>query len=179
MWGLRRLLVVVLVTAGVLAGAPAGAGPATTSDAHERAPMLGRLSIPAIGVNAGIIPTGVTRGGHLALGRSVRDVYRWRAGVQPGQRGSAVLAGHTWSQGHGVFDDLGRLRPGNIVVVGRNRFRVTRVRRITGMTRSAVAGLFSDRGKPRLVLITCGDRNDLTGVYRTRIIVNARLLPSR
>ena len=179
MWGLRRLLVGVLVAAAVLAGAPAGAGPVTTPDAGERALMLGRLSIPAIGVNAGIIPTGVTRGGHLALGHSVRDVYRWRAGVQPGQKGSAVLAGHTWSQGHGVFDDLGRLRPGNVVVVGRNRFRVTRVRRITGMTRSAVAGLFSDRGEPRLVLITCGDRNDLTGVYRTRIVVNARLLPSR
>ena len=42
-----------------------------------------------------------------------------------------------------------------------------------------MAALFSDRGKPRLVLITCGDRNDLTGVYRTRIIVNARLLPRR
>ena len=34
-------------------------------------------------------------------------------------------------------------------------------------------------GRPRLVLITCGDRNDRTGVYRTRIIVNARLLPRR
>ena len=63
--------------------------------------------------------------------------------------------------------------------MGRNRFEVTRVRRVSGMTRSAVAALFSDRGAPRLVLITCGDRNDLTGVYRTRIIVNARLLPSR
>jgi len=64
-------------------------------------------------------------------------------------------------------------------VVGKNRFRVTRVRKVTGMSRQAVAGLFSDRGKPRLVLITCGDRNDLTGVYRTRIIVRARLVPNR
>lgn len=182
--GLRRVLVVVLVAVAMLAGAPAGAGPATTYagssvGSSERSTALGRLSIPAIGVNAGIIPVGVTRSGHLAIGRSVRDVYRWRAGVQPGQQGSAVLAGHTWSKGPGVFDDLGRLRPGNLVVVGRNRFEVTRVRRVTGLKRAAVAGLFSDRGKPRLVLITCGDRNDLTGVYRTRIIVNARLLPAR
>ena len=68
-------------------------------------------------LNAGIIPVGVTRSGHLAIGRSVRDVYRWRAGVQPGQQGSAVLAGHTWSKGPGVFDNLGRLRPGNVVVL--------------------------------------------------------------
>jgi hypothetical protein len=29
------------------------------------------------------------------------------------------------------------------------------------------------------VLITCGDRNNLTGVYRTRIIVNAKLVRRR
>lgn len=171
---MRRWVVVVLATVAVLVAAPADARPVATSE-HDA--MLGRLSIPAIGVDAGIIPVGVTRAGHLAIGRSVRDVYRWRDGVVPGQRGSAVLAGHTWSRGAGVFDDLGRLRPGNRVVVGRNRFEVTRVRRVTGMTRDAVAALFSDRGSPRLVLITCGDRNDTTGVYRTRIIVNARLLP--
>jgi LPXTG-site transpeptidase (sortase) family protein len=176
---MRRLLVVVLTLAAVLVAAPAGARP----EAQERAPLaaaasLGRLSIPAIGVNAGIIAVGV-RGGHLAIGGSVRDVYRWRSGVQPGQQGSAVLAGHTWSKGPGVFDNLGSLRPGNLVVVGKNRFKVTRVRKVTGMSRQAVAGLFSDRGKPRLVLITCGDRNNLTGVYRTRIIVNAKLLPRR
>jgi sortase A len=180
MWGVRKVLVAVLATVAVLVAAPAGAGPEqASSGTGERSALLGRLSIPAIGVDAGIIPVGVTRAGHLAIGRSVRDVYRWRSGVQPGQQGSAVLAGHTWSQGPGVFDDLGRLRPGNRVVVGRNRFAVTRVRRVTGMTRASVAALFSDRGKARLVLITCGDRNDLTGVYRTRIVVNARLLPSR
>ena len=77
---------------------------AVGGDEHARAALLGRLWIPAIGVNAGIIPVGVTRSGQLAVGRSVREVYRWRDGVLPGQAGSAVLAGHTWSQGPGVFD---------------------------------------------------------------------------
>jgi LPXTG-site transpeptidase (sortase) family protein len=177
---MRRLLVVMLTLAAVLVTAPAGA----RAQAEERATSepraaLGRLSIPAIGVNAGIIAVGVTRAGHLAIGGSVRDVYRWRSGVQPGQQGSAVLAGHTWSKGPGVFDHLGRLRPGNVVLVGAHRFKVTRVRKVRGMSRQAVAGLFSDRGKPRLVLITCGDRNNLTGVYRTRIIVNAKLVRRR
>lgn len=173
---MRRLLVVLLALAAVLLSAPADARPRADARTSASTAALGRLSIPAIGVNAGIIPVGVTRTGHLAIGSSVRDVYRWRSGVQPGQQGSAVLAGHTWSKGPGVFDDLGRLRPGNLVVIGTNRFEVTRVRKVTGMSRQAVTELFSDRGKPRLVLITCGDRNDLTGVYRTRIIVNAKLL---
>ena len=48
------------------------------------------------------------------------------------------------------------------------------MRRVSGMTALGPSpGSSVDRGAPRLVLITCGDRNDLTGVYRTRIIVNA------
>lgn len=165
----------LLVLAAVLVAAPAGARPAAV-EARTTAASLGRLSIPAIGVNAGIIAVGVTRAGHLAIGNSVRDVYRWRHGVLPGQRGSAVLAGHTWSKGPGVFDNIGRLRPGNRIIVGKNRFTVTRVRKVTGLSREDVAALFSDLGPARLVLITCGDRNNLTGVYRTRIIVNAKMV---
>ena len=168
----------LVAVAAVLVCAPADARPAT--DERTSASAVGRLSIPAIGVDAGIIPVGVTRAGHLAIGRSVRDVYRWRDGVLPGQQGSAVLAGHTWSKGSGVFDRLGRLGIGDWVDVGANRFAVTRVRRVRDMSRSEVAALFSDRGEVRrLVLITCGDRTDTTGVYRTRIIVDARLLPRR
>ncbi len=176
---MRRLLVVLLTVAVVSVSAPAGAGRDVAPPARTAVAPLGRLSIPAIGADAGIIAVGVTRAGSLAIGDSVRDVYRWRAGVLPGQRGSAVLAGHTWSKGRGIFDGLGRLRPGHRVRVGQHRFEVVRVRRVTTMSRDAVARLFSDLGKPRLVLITCGDRDNLTGVYRTRIIVNARLLPRR
>lgn len=171
---MRSWLVMVLAVAALAVAAPAEARPA-----EARSVALGGLAIPAIGVNAGIIPVGVTRGGQLAVGGSVREVYRWRDGVVPGQRGSAVLAGHTWSKGPGVFDRLGRLRPGARIVVGRNRFEVTRVRRVSEMSRREVSALFSDRGKARLVLITCGDRDRATGVYRTRIIVNAALLPHR
>ena len=168
---------VLAAVVAVLVPAPADARPAVDERASTTA--LGRLSIPAIGVNAGIIPVGVTKAGELAIGRSVRDVYRWRDGVVPGQDGSAVLAGHTWSKGQGVFDRLGRLEVGDRVVVGRNRFQVTRVRRVTDMSRSEVAALFSDRGRARLVLITCGDRDNTTGVYRSRIIVDARMLTRR
>jgi LPXTG-site transpeptidase (sortase) family protein len=135
-----------------------------------------RLVIPAIGVDAGIIPVGTSSSGQLAVGTSVRSVYRWRYGVVAGRPGSAVLAGHTWSRGNGVFDRLGALRPGDRVRVGKVRFEVTRVRRVTRMAPKEVRELFSDRGEARLVLITCGDRNNATGVYRTRIIVNAKKL---
>lgn len=175
---MRRWAVVLLAMAAVAVASPADARPEEVTGRTAPA-ALGRLAIPAIGVNAGIVPVGVTRAGRLAIGGSVRDVYRWRDGVIPGQRGSAVLAGHTWSEGPGVFDDLGALEVGHRVVVGRNRFEVTQVRRVRAMSPHEVSQLFSDRGEARLVLITCGDRNNRTGVYRTRIIVNATLLPHR
>ncbi len=171
---MRSWLVTMLAIAAVTLAAPAHARPV-----DPRASALGGLAIPAIGVDAGIIPVGVTTDGKLAIGRSVSDVYRWRDGVVPGQLGSAVLAGHTWSQGQGIFDRLGSLRPGARIIVGRNRFEVTRVRRVREMSRREVSALFSDRGRARLVLVTCGDRDNVTGVYRTRIIVNAALLPHR
>lgn len=133
-----------------------------------------RLVIPSLGVNAGIIPVGVDRRGQLTVGTSVSSVYRWRYGVQAGQPGSAVLAGHTWSKGDGVFDQLGRLRAGDRVSVGTAAFVVTRTRRVTTLPPAEVRDLFSDRGPPRLVLITCGNRNNTTGIYRSRIIVDAR-----
>lgn len=174
---LATALVVALTgTAGATGSAqaaPVSTAAAAPSVIEERAPSR-RLVIPAIGVDAGIISVGVTRSGQLAVGRSVRAVYRWRHGVVAGQPGSAVLAGHTWSRGAGVFDRLGSLRRGDRVRVGRVRFEVTRVRRVERMAPDEVRGLFSDRGRPRLVLITCGDRNNVTGVYRTRIIVNAK-----
>ena len=156
--------------------APVSVAPSTSgtpAGTTERAPSR-RLVVPAIGVDAGIIPVGINRAHQLAIGTSVRSVYRWRHGVVAGQPGSAVLAGHTYSRGAGVFDRLGQLSRGDAVRVGTVSFRVTRVRRVSRMSREEVRRLFSDRGEPRLVLITCGDRNNLTGVYRTRIIVNAK-----
>jgi LPXTG-site transpeptidase (sortase) family protein len=177
-------MTLVITVGGVLPASPASARTAVVSTSGVVAsdiatprstPAAGRrVVIPAIGVDAGIIPVGTTPSGGLAVGTSVRSVYRWRYGVVAGQPGSAVLAGHTWSRGPGVFDRLGSLRRGYLVRVGPVRFRVTRVRRVTKLSRAEVRGLYSDRGEPRLVLITCGNRNNTTGVYRTRIIVNAK-----
>lgn len=169
--GWRRLVVVVVAMLVAVLLAPAGQA-RSVEVTSQRTGV--RLTIPKIGVAARIVPVGVNRRGQLAVGRSAHDVYRWRHGVVPGRPGSAVLAGHTWSRGDGVFDRLGRLRRGDRIRVGKARFRVTRVRRVRSLTAAQVRNLYSDRGRARLVLITCGDRDDRTGVYRTRIIVRAR-----
>lgn len=165
------------------AGAAAGTGPTpaeagvvgpVADRAFEQAARIAPLRVPKLGIRgASIIPVGIDRGGHLAVGPSISAVYTWRDGPRPGQPGSAVIAGHTWSRGDGVFDDLATMKKGNRFSVGRANFKVTRVQRVRQMSGQQVRELFSDRGPSRVVLITCGDRSSVTGVYASRILVYA------
>lgn len=164
------------------AGAAVGAGPTRAdmggaSASAQRVAAVAPLRVPKLGIRgASIIPVGIDAGGRLAVGPSVRSVYTWRSGVRPGQPGSAVLAGHTWSRGAGVFDNLGDMAVRDRFSVGRARFKVTRVQRVRSMSSRQVRELFSDRGPARVVLITCGDRSAATGVYASRILVHATLV---
>lgn len=163
------------------AGAAEGTGPAraevgatSAGRTSERAWGIAPLRVPKLGIGgASILPVGIDGGGHLAVGPSVSAVYTWRDGPRPGQPGSAVIAGHTWSKGAGVFDDLARMRKGDRFSVGRVRFKVTMVEKVRRMSAKQVRELFSDRGPSRVVLITCGDRSSVTGVYASRILVHA------
>lgn len=130
--------------------------------------------MPTLGIGgASIISVGIDVRGQLAVGPSVSAVYTWSKGVRPGQPGSAVLAGHTWSRGAGVFDNLGTMEIGDRFSVGPSSFEVTRVQWVRTMSSQQVRELFSDRGPSRVVLITCGDRSAATGVYASRILVHA------
>ena len=170
----RRTLACLVLAAAVLTGVPAPAGAGVEETSSRSLAATPRLRVPKIGANAAMIPAGINARGELAVGTSVRDVYIWKHGVRPGQPGSAVLAGHTWSRGDGVFDRLGSMRRGNRFAVGRHRFRVTKVTTVRRLSRTQVRELFSDRGRPRVVLITCGDRSNTTGIYRSRILVYAQ-----
>ncbi|HXH80001.1 class F sortase [Nocardioides sp.] len=151
-----------------------GGSASTTEGAGAREARFPPLTLPQLGIRrASVIPVGINRRGQLAVGGSVRSLYTWKDGVRPGQQGSAVIAGHTWSRGAGVFDRLGSLRAGDRFSVGRADFEVTRLRRVRRLSHQEVRGLFSDRGPARVVLITCGDRSVTTGVYATRILVFA------
>lgn len=140
-----------------------------------------RLVVPKLHIRAAVEPLGKTASGAQAVPDSVSNVAWWKHGWLPGQLGNAVFAGHTWSQGDGVFDRLEALRRGDAVKV-RNlhgkwlTFRVTRVDRDVAPNLSAdkVAAIYTDRtDKPGVALITCGDFSG--GTYHSRIVVYAQL----
>ena len=139
------------------------------------------MDIASIGVHASVVEVGMT-GGAQAVTPSAHVLFHWQHGVVPGNRGSAVLAGHTClfapsCAGHGVFNRLGSLKRGNLirVRVGRHTvtFKVTSVQHNAHPTAKQVRSMYATSGPSRLVLVTCGDPQS-DGEYYAHIIVRAK-----
>lgn len=140
------------------------------------------LRIPAIGVNARVIPLGLNASGGVAVPPlSTPFVTSWYdKGSAPGEDGPAVLLGHVDAAGVGpaAFYKLGALAPGDLVYITRRDHR-TAVFRVTAVAlypeqdfpSKAVYGFTPN---PTLRLITCGgDFDAQTHHYLGRTIAFA------
>lgn len=120
-----------------------------------------RLGIPALGVDAPIIPIGVEPKGSMEVPEDVSTAGWYRYGPLPGSRGSAMLIGHVDSriQGPGVFFGLSKIQLGERVGVqltgGSTRVFVVVARRFIEKD-ELPQDLFAREGPPRLTLVTCG-----------------------
>jgi hypothetical protein len=140
------------------------------------------LRIPAIGVNARVIPLGLDASGGVAVPPlSTPFLTSWYdRGSAPGQDGPAVLLGHVDAAGVGpaVFYKLGDLVPGDLVYVTR-RDRQTAVFRVTAVAMYPeqdfpTKQVYSFTPGPTLRLITCGgDFDAQTHHYLGRTIAFA------
>ena len=121
-----------------------------------------RLLIPAIGVDAPIVPVGLDVAGNMAAPSGWYDVGWYRYGPRPGFSGSAVLAGHldTNTGAPAVFWRLGELAPGQeILYQDQNGEQSTFVVEQTASypwDQVPLDLIFARGGEPRLTLITCG-----------------------
>ncbi|HTV99926.1 MAG TPA: class F sortase [Streptosporangiaceae bacterium] len=143
-----------------------------------------RVAIPAIGVNAQVIPLGENPDGTVAVpSLSAPFVTSWfDEGPSPGQRGPAALFGHvdTAFVGPAVFYDLGDLRPGQTVSVtlADGRIAVFRIDRVAMFSKTAfpTTAVYGATPDPELRLVTCGGPFDeLTRSYTDNVVVFARL----
>lgn len=83
------------------------------------APGPSTLSIPRVGVRAPIVGVGRKANGAMQT-PDPGQVGWYRNGPKPGDPGPAVLVGHVDTRtGPDVFHRLGRLRPGDEILVGR------------------------------------------------------------
>ena len=139
-----------------------------------------RLLIPAIGVNAPVLPTGVQAGGALAIPPDPSDIGWWAGGAFPGKpTGAVILVGHINSAvlGPGALLRLQDVRPGNLVTVMASgqtfRYRVVALRAYA-KANLPVAAVFGQQVAARLVVVSCGGAFDATtGHYLDNIVAYA------
>ena len=129
------------------------------------APVPVSLRIPALEVDAPVVPVGVDRStGEMELPPDNATAAWYRFGASPGRAGSAVIAGHVdYGEGRAVFFRLSTLQPGNRVLVRygdgtSTAFRVV-ARRLVGKD-ALPARIFATDGRPLLTLVTCGGAYD-------------------
>lgn len=170
----------------VASSAPA-AEPAPSSETTDPAPAPppladpASLSLPTLGVDATVVPVGVTGNGEMEVPREVSTVGWYKFGPQPGApAGSAVITGHVddVNQGPGAFARIGDLQPGDPITVvdtnGQTLSYTVLAREQWPKSQVPLDRLFDRSGEPRLVLITCGGAfNDAVLGYDDNIAITA------
>lgn len=138
-----------------------------------------RVRVPALGLDAVVRPVGVGGERQMSLPADPRVLGWYRYGPGPGDRGSAVLAGHVDSRRYGVgpLADLQAIGVGDRVEVttGPGRTRSYVVDSIERFDRQALpADVFARTGPERLRLVTCtGPYLPEAGGYQQNLVVTA------
>jgi sortase (surface protein transpeptidase) len=134
--------------------------------------------IPKIGVRSRLVDLGITDG---TMDVPKPAVAGWfTGGPTPGALGPAVIAGHVTWHGPAVFYRLGKMRPGDQVMVTRKDgktavFTVTRVARFS-KSRFPSQTVYGPIDHAGLRLITCGGTYDAARRrYLDNVIVFAKL----
>jgi LPXTG-site transpeptidase (sortase) family protein len=150
--------------------------PVPAKPARKRAGSPREISIPALDVEAPVVPIKAA-GGVLVPPGDPATLGWWAAGARPGdRRGSALLTGHTVHDGGGALDDLEQVAVGDEVTVtvasGPIRYVVSSVRTFSkGSLADHAQRLFSQEVRGRLVLVTCEDWDG--SAYLSNVVVVA------
>jgi hypothetical protein len=138
--------------------------------AQARGPHIPvRLRVSALGIDAAIVPEVIDiEKGSLGMPANIQRLGWWRDGMAPTARaGAIVIAGHYdfARAGPGAFYSLPRARPGQQIKVT-TADRAVHAYRVVAVETYPKTALplttFARRGRPRLVLVTCGGRFDST-----------------
>jgi hypothetical protein len=140
------------------------------------------LVIPRIGIDAGIVPVGVTPEGQLEAPADYNTVGWYQSGPLPGEPGRAVLDGHLDSRtGPAVFYRLGELVAGDEIIVRMGAGRDDQTFVVTESSvywtnEAPLDRIFGAAEQAELVLITCdGPFDGGGGGYLQRRVIFATL----
>lgn len=121
------------------------------------------LTIPSLGINTKIQSVGITRKGNMSTPNNYVDVGLYKYGPLPGEKGSAVIAGHV-DNGLGtraVFGNLKNIKEGDKIYVEMEKGVKTRFTVVSISTYDFDAHtdeVFNQNDNTYLKLITCGGK---------------------
>ncbi|MFF3576914.1 class F sortase [Streptomyces mirabilis] len=174
--------------------------PATAAAADSRTPVatfsngpaalpysvVDRVRIPAIQVNAPVVPVGLDSAGWVdAPPPDNANLAGWFTGaVSPGEKGTAVIVGHVDNmRGPAVFYGLGSLKKGNRVEVQRKDGKTAtfEIYGVDVFTKKNFPGdrVYGSKGTPELRVITCGGGFSKQHGYDGNVVVFAHLVEVR
>ncbi|MFF9497099.1 class F sortase [Streptomyces flaveolus] len=145
-----------------------------------------RVAIPAIQVDAPIMPVGLDADGWIAAPPSEDpNLAGWFTGaVSPGEKGTAVVVGHVDNtRGPAVFYGLGALKKGNRIEVSRQdgKTAVFEIYGIEVFEKDDFPGdrVYASKGTPELRVLTCGGGFTKQNGYDGNVVAFARLVEVR
>ncbi|KOU57090.1 peptidase C60 [Streptomyces sp. MMG1533] len=145
-----------------------------------------RVRLPAIQVDAPVIPVGLDADGWVAAPPPEDpNLAGWfTGGVSPGEKGTAVVVGHVDNQqGPAVFYGLGALKKGSGVEVARKdgKTAVFEIYGIEVFAKNDFPGdrVYGSKGSPELRVITCGGGFSKQSGYDGNVVAFARLVEVR
>lgn len=158
-----------------------GSGSGHLAAAGDAAPPT-RVRIPAIDVDARMIPLGLRDDGSIEVPSEAEQAGWWVDGPEPGETGPAVILGHVDSRtGPAVFHRLRDLSAGDVVSVDRQdgttvSYRVTRIEQ-HAKDAFPTQAVYGPTEAPVLRLVTCGGSFDRQArSYDENVIVFAEQL---
>jgi sortase (surface protein transpeptidase) len=140
-----------------------------------------RLRIPRIGVDAPIVPVGLTPGGAMAAPHTAYEVGWYGHGTRPGETGNALLAGHVdYLHGAAVFWHLRSVSQGDQIVVatadGEEHHFAVAWQELFLAEDPPMDIIVGPTDAPAVTLITCGGQfNHAARDYSHRLVVRAVL----
>ena len=149
------------------------------ADPVDQAPRPTRVRIPAIDVDASMIPLGLRVDGTIEVPTEADQAGWWVDGHEPGEVGPAVILGHVDSRtGPAVFFRLTDLQPGDRIHVDREDHTIVtyEVQSLEQYAKDEfpTEAVYGSTDQPVLRLVTCGgpfDRGDRS--YEDNVIVFA------
>lgn len=143
------------------------------------------IKIPTINVKAEVIKKGIVKKGeykgHMAVPHNAEQTAWYKLGPKPGQKGSAIIAGHVDYNGVAVFFHLRELQSGDLVyVTGKNgktlTFKVFK-KKVYPMHQIPLQKVFGYTPARVLRLLTCtGPFNEEKHTHIDRLVISTKLV---